>query len=204
MSFLVEGVVRARGRQTAAATGLSARNLLKARARVEKPRYDVFLSQALKDEDLVLGVHSILTEDLGLSVFCDWIEAGRSDHSGTTPDDAAYIRQKMLASSGLIFIDSEHAADSNWMSWEIGWFDGAKGRVCVLPLVPDADGQYRLRQYLGLYPIAEKDPRHVLRVSVPFSKVAADYPPGTPIGLPTWLPLKVWTSLESLPHYFVT
>ena len=134
MGLVVEDRVRARARQVTAATNLSMREVLTRHARPEKPRYDVFLSQALKDEELVLGIHTILTEDLGLTVFCDWIEAGHSDHAGTTPADAAFIRDKMLASTGLVFVDSEHAAGSNWMSWEIGWFHGAKGRICVLPI----------------------------------------------------------------------
>ncbi len=203
MGLLTEGRVRARARQTAAASDLSVHQVLTRRARLESPRYDIFLSQALKDEELVLGVHTILTEDLGLKVFCDWIEAGQSDHAGTTPADAAYIRDKMLASTGLVLVDSEHAAGSNWMSWEIGWFHGAKGRVCVLPVVKDEAEQYRGRQYLGLYPVAEEDAEHVLCVSVPLARAAAGYPPRTPIGMATSLPMTVWTSLETLPRYFL-
>jgi hypothetical protein len=127
---------------------LSMHEVLTRRARPDKPRYDIFLSQAFKDEELVLGIHTILTEDLGLTVFCDWIEAGHSDHAGTTPADAAYIRDKMLASTGLVFIDSEHAAGSNWMSWELGWFHGAKGRICVLPIVKDGSEHYRVGNIL--------------------------------------------------------
>ncbi|MBN9305892.1 MAG: hypothetical protein BGO82_01340 [Devosia sp. 67-54] len=203
MGLVVEDRVRARARQVTAATNLSMREVLTRHARPEKPRYDVFLSQALKDEELVLGIHTILTEDLGLTVFCDWIEAGHSDHAGTTPADAAFIRDKMLASTGLVFVDSEHAAGSNWMSWEIGWFHGAKGRICVLPIVKDGSEHYRGRQYLGLYPVAEEDAQHVLRVSVPLAKAAAGYPVGEPLGLATSLPMKVWTSLEKLPRYFL-
>ncbi|MEO4002119.1 hypothetical protein [Mesorhizobium sp. CAU 1732] len=203
MGLLIEDRVRGRARQAAAAAKLSVHHVLAQRARLEKPRYDIFLSQALKDEEIVLGIYTILTEDLRLTVFCDWIDAGHSDHAGTTPSDAAYIRDKMLASTGLVFVDSEHAVGSNWMSWEIGWFHGAKGRVCVLPVVTDEAEQYRGRQYLGLYPVAEDDVEHVLRVSVPLARVAAGYPPGTPLGLATSLPMRIWNSLETLPRYFL-
>lgn len=182
---------------------LTPRQQLSRKARLQAPHYDVFLSQALLDEELVLGVYTILTEDLGLTVFCDWVDSPLEDHSTTTPADAAFIKDRMHASTCLIFIDSEHAGTSSWMSWEIGWFHGAKRRVCILPVIRNEDDQYRGREFLGLYPAAEEDDRYVLRVPVPYSSLTRYYPPRRPIGLPTWMPLQVWSTLETLPECFL-
>lgn len=203
MQLLMEDRVRARARRASALAQLSMNQLLRQRARLDMPSYDIFLSQALKDHELVLGLHTILTEDLGLTVFCDWIDAGEPDHGGTAPADAAYIQGKMAASTGLVFVDSEHAVASNWISWEIGWFHGAKGRVCVLPVVSSGADEFRGRQYLGLYPVADEHDKHVLRVSVPPEWAATGYPPGAVLGLATSMPMKVWATLGSLPRYFL-
>ncbi|MBX4949607.1 hypothetical protein HJA95_08440 [Rhizobium binae] len=203
MGFLLEEYVRSRARSSVKATGMSARRMLESQTTSTLPRYDVFLSQAIRDEDLVLGVYSILTEDLGLSVFCDWLQASQADHSVTTPADVEHIRRMMLASTALIFIDSEHSKSSTWMSWEIGWFHGAKRRVCVLPVVRSEGSPHRGREFLGLYPAVEEDDRYTLRVPSRITDLTARFPPGTPLGLATSMPLRLWATAEALPDIFL-
>ncbi|MDX0802755.1 toll-Interleukin receptor [Sinorhizobium medicae] len=204
MTLLVESHVRERARSSVKSSGLTARQLLAHHAKTHLPRYDIFLSQAIRDEELVLGVYTILTEDIGLTVYCDWVEKPLSDRSKTTPSDAEYIKGKMLASRGLMFIDSEHAATSNWMSWEIGWFHGAQRRVCVLPIVRNENDQYRGREFLGLYPMVEEDDRFILRVPARLADHVARYAAPKPLALATWMPLRVWATLEKLPDYFLS
>ncbi len=203
MGFLLEDYVRSRARSSVKAAGMSAGRMLERQASSALPRYDVFLSQAIRDEDLVLGVYSILTEDLGLSVFCDWLQSSQADHSVTTPADAEHIRRMMLASTALIFIDSEHSKNSTWMSWEIGWFHAAKRRVCVLPVVRSDVSRYRGREFLGLYPAVEEDDRFTLRVPARITDLAARFPPGAPLGLATSMPLRLWATAEALPDIFL-
>jgi hypothetical protein len=203
MSLLSEGEARRRAKAYANARNLSVPKALQQQARRESPRYDIFLSQAIKDREIVLGVYAILTEDLDLNVFCDWMDDPANDHAITTSGDAAYLRHKLQASKALIFIDSENAQQSTWMSWEIGWFDAAKGRICVLPVTTDNTNGFRGREFLGLYPMAEREERYGFVVGVPFEKVAARFPPGTPLGVATRFPLAVWASMEALPAYFL-
>ncbi|UXT61383.1 hypothetical protein FY134_27180 (plasmid) [Agrobacterium fabrum] len=203
MGFLGEDYVRHRARMATKKVGLSSRELLRHQTTARLDRYDVFLSQAIKDEELVLGVYSMLTEDIGLRVFCDWIETSRSDHAATTSADADHIRRVMAVSTALLFIDSESANVSTWMSWEIGWFHGAKRRVCVLPIVRNEEDPYRGREFLGLYPAVEEDDRFVLRVPAPRAKLAARLVPGTPLGLATWMPFEYWATTEMLPDLYL-
>lgn len=195
--------LRLKARAFSAARSLSVAQVLEQQTQPELSAYDVFLSQAIKDKEVVLGVYATLVEDLGLRVFCDWMEHPDNDHVITTANDAAYLRGKLAASSALVFIDSEHASTSTWMSWEIGWFDAANGRICVLPVIEDAKSSYRGREFLGLYPLATFDAQHSFMVGVPLSKVAKRYPSGTPLGIATGLPLSLWASMEHLPDYFL-
>lgn len=195
--------LRRRARAFAEARMVSTSEALSQQAQLDLPNYDVFLSQAIKDKEVVLGVYATLVEDIGLTVFCDWLEAPKNDHAITTPREAAYLRNKLQASTALVFIDSEHAETSTWMSWEIGWFDAAKGRICVLPVAEEEQAEYRGREFLGLYPVAEHNAQHSFVVSVPLSKVAARHPPGTVLGIATRLPLGLWASIEPLPTYFL-
>lgn len=203
MGLLHEDDVKHRARMATEKVGLSPRELLRRQTNSRLDRYDVFLSQAIKDEELVLGVYAMLTEDIGLRVFCDWIENSRSDHAATTSADADHIRRAMAVSTALMYIDSESADVSTWMSWEIGWFHGAKRRVCVLPIVRNEEDPYRGREFLGLYPAVEDDDRFVLRVPVPRAKLAARLVPGMPLGLATWMPFEYWATAEMLPDIYL-
>lgn len=48
------------------------------------------------------------------------------------------------------------------MPWELGYFDGLKSRVAILPVLgSDYDtNKYVGQEYLGLYPYAARDPNN--------------------------------------------
>jgi hypothetical protein len=167
--------------------------------RARTARYDVFLSQTIHDREVVFGVYAILTEDLGLVVFCDWIEAPQADRSQITPENARYIKSRMGRSDILLFVDTQSADQSKWMCWELGWFDGAKGRVGVLPVMRNAADPYRGREFLGLYPVVETDTAHTLRVAATPQLLRETVPLGPPMGLATSVPLAVWGKLPTSP-----
>lgn len=119
-------------------------------------RYDVFLSHAYKDGDVILGVKKII-ESLGLTVYVDWIDDAGLDRGKVTPRTAQLLRERMRASSCLIYANSSQAAHSVWMPWELGYFDGFKPNyVWILPLVSERDAEFKGQEYLGLYPSIEK------------------------------------------------
>lgn len=44
------------------------------------------------------------------------------------------------------------------MPWELGYFDGFRnGGVAVLPLLESENATFRGQEYLGLYPLVNKD-----------------------------------------------
>lgn len=166
MAFLHDADVRARAQRRAGAEGVSVAEALSRAAQRRLPQYDIFLSQTIRDAEIVLGVYDLLTS-VGYAVFCDWIEAPEANRSQVTPANAAFIRATMSVSDTLLFLDTEGAVQSLWMCWELGWFDGGRGPVAVLPVLGEGERYYRGREFLGLYPYVELDEEGRLRVVRP-------------------------------------
>lgn len=120
------------------------------RATTAQP-FDVFLSHSISDAKLVLGVVALL-QTQGLRVYVDWIVDHEMDRSKVTPATAERLRKRMRQSSSLIYAHSSAAASSKWMPWELGYFDGFKSAVAVLPIVRTEQTTYSGQEYLGLYP----------------------------------------------------
>ena len=108
----------------------------------------------------------------------------------------------MTRSDTLLFLDTENAAQSLWMSWELGWFDGRNGHVGILPVLSDQKFDYRGREFLGLYPYVEIDDEGQIKLIRP----AVASPAGiTIIESPNFLSFDSWRSYDyvhMLPRAF--
>jgi hypothetical protein len=190
MAFLRQAEVRARALRRAGALGISVEEALSSAARQRMSRYDIFLSQTIRDAEIVLGVYDLLTS-AGYSVFCDWIEAPDTDRSKVTPANAALIRATMGVSDTLLFLDTKGADQSLWMCWELGWFDGGRGPVAVLPVLTEGERYYRGREFLGLYPYIEVDEDGRIKVVRP----VVTGPSGIMVfEAPNWRSFESWRS----------
>lgn len=119
-------------------------------------QYDVFLSHSTKDADIVLGVKLVL-EELGKSVYIDWIDDAELDRTKVTPETASVLRDRMKSCSSLIFIATENSSSSKWTPWELGYFDGFKqGGVAIFPVLEDWRSSFEGQEYLGLYPLVQR------------------------------------------------
>jgi hypothetical protein len=78
------------------------------------------------------------------------------DRNEVTPDTARILRKRMKYSHALIYASSANAAASKWMPWELGYFDGLKGTVAVLPIDEKPRDTYEGQEYLGLYPYIDQ------------------------------------------------
>lgn len=166
MAYLREYNIRSRARRRAASEGISIDDAVNRAAQDQRPHYDIFLSQTIREAEIVLGVYDYLTEK-GFIVFCDWVDSPEADRSEVTPSNAAFIREAMNTSDTLLFLDTESADQSLWMCWELGWFDGRRGRVGILPVLSEGTRFYRGREFLGLYPYVEEDDDGELKVVRP-------------------------------------
>ena len=113
--------------------------------------YDIFLSHSIKDKELVVGTKLIL-EDLGYSVYIDWIEDPHMSRSTVTKETAELLQKRMQNCKSLFYAFSTNSGTSKWMPWECGYFDGIKnGKVAVLPISRTNDTSFKGTEYLGLY-----------------------------------------------------
>lgn len=116
-------------------------------------QYDVFLSHAFEDAVIVYGIYKILRA-VGLTVFVDWIASPGVDRTMITPANAEYLRRSMDMSLSLLYAATDHAGESKWMPWELGYMDGRDRPVGILPVAESstATNGYSGQEYLGLYP----------------------------------------------------
>ncbi len=113
--------------------------------------FDVFLSHSFSDAKLILGIVALLKTQ-GLRVYVDWIVDREIDRSRVTSATAERLRERMRQSASLIYAHSSATASSKWMPWELGYFDGFKSAVAILPITQIEQTSYSGQEYLGLYP----------------------------------------------------
>lgn len=99
----------------------------------EEKSYDIFLSHSFADADAIYGVKSLI-EEMGYKVYVDWIEDSQLDRQKVTKQTAALIKARMSACRSLFFATSDTSPGSKWMPWELGYFDGLKSKVAILPV----------------------------------------------------------------------
>ncbi len=127
------------------------------RAATNQDKFDIFLSHASKDGDLILGVKSLL-ESFGFKVYVDWVDDPQLDRSKVNNETADMLRRRMRQSRSLVWAATEAASDSKWMPWELGYFDGFRpDQVAIFPLVDHASETFKGQEYIGLYPVIRKD-----------------------------------------------
>jgi hypothetical protein len=157
MAFVTKQLVRNVAHSlTAGSLGVSAGVVLEERRKLaeQASKFDVFLSHAREDAEIVLGVVGLL-ELLGKTVYVDWISDVQLDRSKVTPLHASVLRSRMRSSASLLYLTTANSVQSIWMPWELGYFDGHKpGHVAILPVLENGmcfEGQ----EFLGLYPVME-------------------------------------------------
>lgn len=120
-------------------------------------QFDVFLSHSYVDavglnEADVLAIVELFEKE-SISVYIDWQTDSDLDRNNVTPETAKFLRFRMRCSKTLIYLATVNASRSKWMPWELGYFDGYKGRVAILPVTTNSypTYSYQGQEYLGMY-----------------------------------------------------
>lgn len=157
MAFVTKQLVRNVARSLAARRhGDSPGTVLEERRKLAEKAstFDIFLSHAREDAEIVLGVVGLL-ELLGKTVYVDWISDIQLDRSRVTPLHADVLRSRMRSSASMLYLTTANSVQSVWMPWELGYFDGHKsGHVAILPIM-ESDVGFEGQEFLGLYPVME-------------------------------------------------
>ncbi|MDN3017178.1 hypothetical protein PH210_13350 [Paenibacillus sp. BSR1-1] len=74
--------------------------------------YDIFLSHSFLDARKILGLKNFI-EELGYSVYVDWIEDNQLDRSKVSKETADVLRTRMQNCKSLFFAVSENSDNSS-------------------------------------------------------------------------------------------
>lgn len=118
--------------------------------------WDIFLSHSTLDSVLVEGM-KLRLEDLGYSVYIDWIEDPELDRSRVTKSNVRTLKRRMNSCNSLFYAYSVNAINSKWMPWELGYFDGSKGKAAILPIASTETYQHSGTEFLGVYPYMSQE-----------------------------------------------
>ena len=113
-------------------------------------QYDIFLSHAAQDEREVDDVRSILF-GAGFNVYCDRYDDPLLDRRNVTADTANKLRERMRRCNAMVYVVTQHSSASKWMPWELGFFDGIRGKVLVYPVDEAAETAAKSQEYLKLF-----------------------------------------------------
>lgn len=157
MALLIESTVRARAIK-GTPLNESATTILGSRMKKQasEPKHDIFLSHAYEDRQLILGV-ALTIEDLGYSVYLDWRDDPQLDRKNITSKTTETLRERMKGSKCLFYSVTQHATDSKWMPWELGFMDGRNSRSAIIPIAGSFTTSYSGTEYLGIYPYVSDD-----------------------------------------------
>ncbi|WP_112196663.1 TIR domain-containing protein [Pseudomonas sp. LG1E9] len=152
MAILTEAEVIARSRTVSRST-----KLIKSsnEAYASSETFDVFLSHSSNEpSEIIFGIKGLL-EDAQLKVYLDKVDDPQMSPAHVTPETAEILRVRMRQSRSLLYVYSRHSTQSRWMPWELGFFDGVKGTVGILPVVQHTQNIFKGEEYLGVYPYVD-------------------------------------------------
>lgn len=162
MTTLTVGAIRAKAQANTRYVNKSASILLsenvQAQAQAPTKTYDIFLSHAFQDAELIVGLKLKLEQDFGHTVYVDWVDDPQLDRSKVTAATAEALRVRMHRCRCLLYAATENSTASKWMPWECGYFDGKFGRSAILPITDYAKSDYQGQEYLGVYPYVAENP----------------------------------------------
>ena len=157
MAYLSETAVRARAATVTERIRKSARRIITEASAPADEEFDVFLSHSSAEpEEIVLGV-KLLLEDRSLSVYVDKYGDPQMSPAHVSRETARVLRSRMRNSQILLYIHSAYSKTSRWMPWELGFFDGLKGKVGVVPVTKNQEENFKGEEYLSLYPYVDLD-----------------------------------------------
>ena len=119
--------------------------------------YDIFLSHSYLDSKQIYVIKKEI-ENMGFSVYVDWIEDPELNRTKVNKKTALLLKKRMESCKSLFYATTTNYQQSKWMPWELGYFDGIKSKVAILPILDERNSTFTGTEYLELYPYVDKEP----------------------------------------------
>ena len=118
--------------------------------------FDIFISYNINDQKVVRGIYMFL-KGLGYKVYVDFIVDPHLNRGNVNKITTSTIQKRLKNSKSLIYAQSENAAMSKWMPWELGVVDGNTGKCMIMPVQKGTETIKSRQEYLMLYPVIGLD-----------------------------------------------
>lgn len=118
--------------------------------------YDIFLSHSYLDSKQIYVIKEEI-ENMGFSVYVDWLEDPSLNRNKVNKETALLLKKRMRSCKSLFYATTKNYQQSKWMPWELGYFDGIKGKVAILPILDEGNSTFSGTEYLELYPYVDKE-----------------------------------------------
>ena len=104
-------------------------------ADINKP-FHIFICHTSKDKDEIRKLKAYFKNVEKKDAYVDWIDDPELDRSNINEKTATRLQLRMQHSDKLYFVISKNSADSKWMPWELGYFNGRKGiqNIVIYPI----------------------------------------------------------------------
>jgi hypothetical protein len=63
----------------------------------------------------------------------------------------------MQCAKSLIYITTENVENFKWMPWQLGYFDGLREKVAIMPIKDAILASYHSKEFLSVYPYITRD-----------------------------------------------
>ena len=120
---------------------------------------DIFLSHSSSETALVKKV-TIKLNRLGFSVYVDSLDVSLNSCDNVDDDVVLKLQEEMSNCKVLLYLHTKNSSKSKWCPWELGFFDGSKGknRTYVFPITEDGfecspESLFDQQEYLLIYPV---------------------------------------------------
>jgi len=118
------------------------------KAQIADEDHDIFLSHAFLDADIVSGVFESL-EGLGYKVYIDWKGDPQLNRENVDKSTAMQLKYRMERCKCLLYVVTPFCSSSKWMPWELGYFDGFKGKSAILPVTNSGSDTYKGQELIN-------------------------------------------------------
>lgn len=121
----------------------------------ERRQFDVFLSHSSRDAQQVDAFRDQLEAaavgNEKLRVYVDRIDDKKLNRGQVTKDTAGVLRKRMHRCHVLVLAVTQNSAQSRWVPWELGFFDGYAGEVYIYPLESGVSAQQTGVEFIDFY-----------------------------------------------------